>query len=121
MFTIILPAEGPRGMYRDNAPDDEAGLLVWLRTRLGGQLRRIGLSSGREMWVNPDGIGQDLPMNRAATAIVGFSQEGADPVYGDAIVMASNGPDSQGLNRDQALITYGELHAPWLFFADLIN
>ncbi len=87
MFSIILQAENAEEI-RDTAPDDGPALLAWLRAQLGGhRLRRIGLPSGREMWVTPDGIGQGRPVNRTATAVAGLSKDGADTVYGNAVVL----------------------------------
>lgn len=75
-----------------------------LREAVGGWIEHVGLDNNISMWVNDNGIAEELPYNATATAIYwtnfGFM---SGQIFGDVIFTSSNQEgETTGLDVDQA-------------------
>jgi len=74
-----------------------------LRNGVGGWIELVRLNNGVDMWVNEDGIAQNLPYNATATAIY-WSNFGfmSGTIFGDVVFTNSNDEgDTTGLTIPQ--------------------
>ena len=74
-----------------------------IREGVGGWIELVRLNNGVDMWVNEDGIAQNLPYNPTATAIY-WSNFGfmSGQIFGDVVFTNSNDEgDTTGLTVGQ--------------------
>jgi hypothetical protein len=74
-----------------------------LRNGVGGWIELVRLNNGVDMWVNEDGIAENLPYNATATAIY-WSNFGfmSGTIFGDVVFTNSNDEgDTTGLTIPQ--------------------
>lgn len=100
-------------------PETEDGNLAFLQNEVNGYIERVGISCGPfplDMWVNEEGLLIGLEPNDLASYMADKNYESYSAyIVGNAVITASNGPDTRGLTLDEVKAISDTAHD----FADL--